>query len=192
MSIPKYYESEDAFKNIHRHLKQFPCPFCRFIGCLILHGYMRGYDDSQSSVTTKRGHRIFCSNRNRRKGCGKTVSVLLAHCIKHSIFTAHSIWLFFSNALSGMSKRRSMGNVHASPSTPYRLWKRLRDNIPNIRTRLSRIAAPPDTADVPEIQTLRHLSAVFADPLNPISAFQLLFQDSFFAIESPKSGLLRA
>jgi hypothetical protein len=167
------------------------CTFCRFIGCLILHGYLRGYDDSHGSATTKRGHSIFCSNRNRRKGCGETVSVLLAHCIKHFIFTARTIWLFYSNALSGMSKRRSMGNVPASPSTPYRLWKRLCDNIPNIRTRLSHIAAPPDTADVPEIQTLKHLTDVFADHHNPISAFQLLFQDSFFAIHSPKPGMLR-
>ena len=78
-----------------------------------------------------------------------------------------------------------------SPSVPYRLWKRLRDNIPNIRTQLSRITAPPDTADVPEIQTLKHLAVVFTDHHNPISAFQLAFQDSFFAIQSPKPGLLR-
>ena len=131
------------------------------------------------------------SNRNRRGGCGKTVSVLLAQCIKHFTFTVRTIWLLFSNILSGMSKQRSMGDVHASPSTPYRLLKRLRDNIPNIRTRLSRIAAPPDSADVPETQTLKHLAAVFADSLNPIAAYQSVFQDSFFAIDSQKSGVLR-
>jgi hypothetical protein len=193
MSIPQYYESEDEFEQIHHRLKQYPCPFCRVIGCLILHGFLSGYGDTNGH-RTKRGHRIFCSNRNKCKGCGRTASLLLARFIKHFLFTTHTIWKLLANILSGLCKQKAMKDtsVPASQSAPYRLWKRLCSNTTHIRTCLSRIAGPPDTdSSIPEIQTVKHLETVFTGSPNPIYAFQLYFQTSFFAVLPPKSGMLR-
>jgi hypothetical protein len=82
--------------------------------------------------------------------------------------------------------------THASQSAPYHLWKRLCANTTHIRTCLSEVSEPPDTDSlIPEIQTLRHLEAIFNDSLNPVSAFQLHFQISFFAVLPPKPGMLR-
>jgi hypothetical protein len=91
-----------------------------------------------------------------------------------------------------MKAMRDTG-IHASQSASYSLWSRLRANTTHIRTCLSEVAEPPDTDSlIPEIQTLMHLKTIFKDSLNPISAFQLHFQTSFFAVLPPKPGMLRS
>jgi hypothetical protein len=93
-----------------------------------------------------------------------------------------------------MCKQKAMKDTgaHASQSAPYRLRSRLRANTTHIRTCLSKVADPPDTDSfIPEIQTIKHLEAVFNGSKNPISTFQLHFQTSFFAVVPQKPGLLR-
>jgi hypothetical protein len=194
MSIPKYYESESEFEQIHRRLKHYPCPFCRLMGCLILHGFLFG-SDVDSGCTVKRGHRIFCSNRNDRRGCGRTCSMLLSHFIKHFLFTARTIWRFFLSIVSGICKMKSLNDTgaSASQSAPYGLWNRLHANAAHIRTCLSRVSPPHDTCSSdPEIRTISHLYSVFCRSENPISAFQLAFQTSFFEVLPPKPGILHS
>jgi hypothetical protein len=94
-----------------------------------------------------------------------------------------------------MRKTKAMKDTgtQASRSSPYRLWTRLRVNTTHIRTCLSKIAKPPDTGtDIPEIQTIKHLETVFNHSANPISAFQMHFQTSFFMVIPPKPGMLLA
>jgi hypothetical protein len=195
MSIPRYYESEDTFETIHHKLKQYPCPFCRLIGCLILHGFLFGYSDVDCGCTIKRGHRIFCSNRNDRKGCGRTLSIHLSDFIKHFLFTARTVWRFLLAVAEGMCKMTALNDTgaSASQSAPYRLWIRLHANAAHIRTCLSRVSPPPDTCSSdPEIQTIKHLQAAFAGFENPISAFQLAYETSFFEVLPPKPGMIRS
>ncbi|QDU60273.1 hypothetical protein Pan216_11120 [Planctomycetes bacterium Pan216] len=40
-----FYRDEEEFRRIHEKLKLTPCPHCHVVGTLILHGYLRGYDD---------------------------------------------------------------------------------------------------------------------------------------------------
>jgi hypothetical protein len=195
MSIPLYYESDDEFEQIHHRLKQYPCPFCRLIGCLILHGFLSGYNDTKFACKIKRGHRVYCSNRNRRKGCGRTCSILLSCFIKHFYFTARTIWRYLLAIVSGICKMKAMKDTDTSfsQSAPYGLWCRLRANVSHIRTCLSRIAPPPNTdSSNPEIQTIKHLQSVFGSSENPISAFQLAFQTSFLSVLPQKPGVLRS
>ena len=42
------------------------------MGYLIKHGFLRGYDSEHQLTKTARATRVFCSNRNRATGCGKT------------------------------------------------------------------------------------------------------------------------
>ena len=193
MSIPKYYESEDAFERIHHELKQIPCPFCRLIGCLILHGFLSGYSDTNGTDKVRRGHRIFCSNRKRRKGCGRTCSILLARFITHMIVTAHTLWHFFKGVavLGCKAKAMRSASMCASQSAPYNLWRRLRANVPHIRTTLLKITDPPHTAStIAEVQTILHLDHAFPGSPNPVIDFQFHFQTSLFAYLPPQSGLL--
>lgn len=66
MTPPQFYDSEESFKKIHSQLKNVQCPFCNAYGYLILHGYIKGYDENGSICRIIRGHRIYCSNRKNR------------------------------------------------------------------------------------------------------------------------------
>lgn len=194
MQIPRFYNSEDDFAHIHHMLKHYPCPFCALIGCLILHGFLHGYDEQNANELLKRGHRIFCSNRKNRNGCGRTWSILLASFLKGFTLGTHTLWLFLKNLKSSVNKRQAFVTTdsHFSQSTPYNLWKRLCINLSALRTYLLKIILPPlPESDIPEIQTIAHLQSAFESKLNPIMEFQLHFQSSFFSFIPPKSGMLR-
>ena len=183
IKIRFYYFSEDEFSKYHSFLKMQTCPHCKQPGFLILHGYLYGYSDTSNSERVKRAHRIFCSNRNNRNGCGKTFSIFNAHFIKHFIFTARILWLFLKNIKTGMNPFKAAENldIEWSDTTIYRLYHRFKNNQPAIRSLLLRIKDPPDkqkTKD-PLIQTILHLESVFAGVYNPIAQFQHHFQHSF-------------
>ena len=196
MVIPKYYNTEDDFKKIHQKLKLYMCPFCRLFGYLILHGYLKGYYETGTNQDFLRGHRIFCSNRKKRGGCGKTVSILLANILKNFIITADTLWKFIRRLLEENRIAEILkGMPILTKSIGYRLKRLFCVNQTSIRTKLCIISSPPDNkTDNPVIQTIQHLQHSFAASsqqlLCPVSAFQLRFQSSFFKHHLPKSGLL--
>ena len=194
MKIPRFYESEHNFEQIHTFLKLYKCPFCNLIGFLILHGYLKGYDEKTGTYGIKRGHRIFCSNRKNRKGCGHTFSILMARFLKHIILSANTVWHFLKNILNGMCKRKAMGNIQSifSESLAYNIWQRFCINQTHIRTNLLRLKKPPAIhTNIPHIQTILHLDESFSYSDCPISSFQLHFQLPFFDIALPKAGILK-
>ena len=161
-------------------MKMTPCPHCRRTGCLILHGYLYGYDENGSD-RVKRGKRIFCSNRKNKQGCGKTFSMLMAGMIKSMTIGAARVWNFLDNVRQGIpvSKAFSKTGTAMTVSSAYRIFKRFKENQPRIRTLLMSLKDPPVLPGVedPAVCTLVHLESVFHD--HPISAFQNHFQISF-------------
>lgn len=85
-------------------LKMTPCPHCKMSGALIKHGFLRGYDQNHQLNKTVRAARVFCSNRHRAAGCGRTFSVWIADKIKHLFLSAESLWQFLSNAVNSGNK----------------------------------------------------------------------------------------
>lgn len=181
--IPRFYRSRYRFKQIHLRLKQYPCPHCRVTGTLILHGYLRGYDLKKIDTQIIRGRRIFCSNRNRRRGCGRTWSVMLATMLKGFIVQTSHLWGFLKNIVKGMNVFQAFNtlDIRLSPTSTYRLYKRLYENQPHIRSRLARRLAPP--RDVrhanPLAKTILHMGSAFKRTSDPPAAFQYVFQRSF-------------
>lgn len=161
-----------------------PCPFCRTIGMLILHGYLYGYDDSDMSEKIKRGRRIFCSNRKNRKGCGRTISIFKATIIKRLRTTTKTLWTFLMHLSQGMSRLKAYRKAggHLKTSSIYRLYSRFIDHCSQIRTLLFQCGSPPILAHCnnPSIQTIAHLKFVFKHDSCPISQYQSAFQVSFF------------
>ncbi|PTY02982.1 hypothetical protein DB346_07675 [Verrucomicrobia bacterium LW23] len=78
-------------------------------GYLNRHGYLRGYDvEAQvvaeaggdlASARMVRGWRVFCSNRRRRAGCGRTHPVLRAGVLWGRVATALLLWKFLLQML---------------------------------------------------------------------------------------------
>lgn len=178
----KFYSSGRDLKQFQMGLKQIPCPHCRSIGLLNLHGYLRGYDDQGSRQKVIRGRRFYCCHRNRRRGCGRTFSILAAGVLKTFIIRAQSFWHFLKNILSGSNKinaLRSTG-VALSRSSCYRLWNTLRLRQTHIRSRLLRLCPMPEgTAHGSLLETILHLKNTFKDSACPVAAFQSRLQVPF-------------
>lgn len=182
--MKKFYQTETEFEELRAMLKLISCPHCKKIGYLILHGYLYGYQDTCDSSKTKRGRRIFCSNRKNRKGCGGTFSILKASILKRFRVSTRSLWCFLDNILNGMNTIRAF---QASGSTlgeagVYRLYSRFKHEQSRIRAILSGIKDPPlpGHSANPAFLTLMHLKTVFKGCPCPISEFQHHFQVPFF------------
>jgi hypothetical protein len=111
-------------------LKLLRCPHCGAQGMLIRHGFLRGYNERTSDRDT-RGRRAFCSNRNRRTGCGRTFSVSFADVFPGFIVTALTLWKLLWTSLR-TSLRAAMKRVEwpLSVRSGYRLRARFFNPLP--------------------------------------------------------------
>jgi len=177
-----YYESEDEFEVFHQKLKLAPCPVCKKVGMLILNGKFFGYCE-HSDNKEMRGHRMLCSGKGNRKGCGKSFCALLSSFIRSFSTSANTLWHLLLCMLQGYSKAQTIRShdFSCSNSNIYRLSGILQRGQSRIRALLSRYFPTPDSSDSnnPAIKTALHLKHAFSGCKCPISAFQHYFQASF-------------
>jgi hypothetical protein len=162
-------------------LKRMPCPHCDAVGELIRHGVLLGFDENCPPRKTIRARRVFCSNRNRRRGCGRTFSVWFADTIRRLSVTTRTLWNFLQRAVRGsLAAAIRAVDCPRSERTLQRLWKRFDQNQSDIRTallgRCSQVPVPAEpTSELRRpaaAQVLAHLTAAFPDADCPIAAFQ--------------------
>jgi len=126
-----------------------------------------------------RGQRVFCSNRGRRGGCGRTFSFFLAEILPRHTFTASWLWQWLIQWLAGASLKAAVEKLRLpfALESVYRLRRKLRQQLDRVRSLLCREQKPPPSAQSdPLLQTAEHLRAVFAHSDCPTAAFQLHFQ----------------
>lgn len=183
-----YVSSAAEFDKHKSRLKLVPCPHCRAVGFLIRHGYLRGHGDEVNDEV-QRGWRLFCSDRNLRKGCGRTYSVLLAKFLFRRMVTAPWLWKLLLFIREGMSLKAAWEKV-ASPfclDTGYRLRHGFTRSQTFIRSLLLRGGAPPKpNAASPEQQVIEHLRSVFHASVCPVADFQVRFQAGFLRAAAPR------
>jgi hypothetical protein len=182
MRPPVFIESSQHTKKL-LHIKLMQCSHCGKVGMLIFHGYIYGLSDYRTPVM--KGRRIFCSNRNRRSGCGQTLTVYFCEYIKQRFISAELLWHFLQNILSGLSIEKAYEQI--DPSCPlslatfHRLWQRFKSMTSHIRTFLT--DTYPHIAlseNCPYRETIRHISlAYFNANCNPIVLYQLASQKAF-------------
>lgn len=146
------------------------------------HSILRGNDPAQASGQCVRGRRVFCSNRGRRGGCGKTFSLVLAEVLPRHTLTASLVWQWLVEVLAGFSLKAAAEKLRLpfALETVYRLGRQLRQHLDRLRTRLCRqCPPPPGTHAEPLLQTIAHLKIVFPGSRCPLAAFQLHFQRPF-------------
>ncbi|MEW6306749.1 MAG: hypothetical protein AB1705_25055 [Verrucomicrobiota bacterium] len=125
---------------------------------------------------------MFCSNRGRRGGCGRTFSLLLAEVLPRHTFTASRVWLWLVELLAGLSVKAAAEKLRLpfALESVYRLGRKLRQQLAHWRAQLCREQPPPASARTdPLLQTVEHFQSVFAREVCPPAAFQLCFQQSF-------------
>ena len=172
-----FCRGEAEWTAIVERLKLTPCPHCRRVGTLIRHGTLTGFDDSNPRRTV-RARRIFCSNRHRRGGCGRTISVWLVDKIRRLSLTTRTVWAFLKRAVAG-TIAAAIRDIKSSRSdrTFRRVWSRFQRNQSAIRTALLSRGPPPDgpapsSRQPAAAQVLAHLLSAFPQADCPIAAFQ--------------------
>jgi hypothetical protein len=146
------------------------------------HSFLYGNDPFDCAKEAVRGQRVFCSNRGRRGGCGKTFSVFLADTLPRHTLTATLLWQWLIQKLAGLSAKAAAekANLSFALETVYRVGRKLRGRLDRLRTLLCREQAPPASAQVdPVLQSMEHLQSVFPRQQCPPAAFQLYFQVPF-------------
>lgn len=185
VSRKRYYKDDGELIRFCHDLKSMACPHCHASGTLILHGFLRGYSETDSFKRLQRGRRFFCNNRSaNRKGCGRTFSLFLACFIKNFIVQTSSLWRFLENLHSGLNIHKAFRQtgLPISNTSIYRLHGRLKNIQPYLRSHLNRITLPPHSSSrEPLIQTIRHLRSAFRVSQNPLMDFQSTFQASCLA-----------
>ena len=174
----KYCSNESELLQYQRELKFVSCPHCGQVGFLICHGFLCGYAETGQEIAV-RGRRIFCSNRYRRRGCGRTFSVLLADVLRGFVVRAGTLWRFVLGVIGGLSRKASWERVQTdfSLESGYRLWRRIQGAQSRIRELLCRERPPPQSfSDEPLFQLVTHLQCVFASDQCPFAGFQTRFQ----------------
>ena len=176
-----FYRSDEEWSGIAERLKQTPCPRCKVVGTLIRHGLRYGFDDSSRRRPTPRARRIFCSNRQTRRGCGRTFSVWLADKIRRLGLTSGTLWRFLQRAVRNGVRAASRAAGYLSDRTWQRIWKRFDVAQSNIRAALSRRCLPPQlpAEHRPAAHVLAHLQAAFPNAHCPIAAFQQALRTFF-------------
>jgi len=133
-----------------------------------------------------RARRVFCSNRQARRGCGRTFSVWMANKIRRLGLTTGALWRFLKHAAAGSIRAASRAVAcHLSDRTLQRIWKRFDQGQSKIRTALCGRCPPPELPAEPTqrappaTQVLAHLQVAFPDADCPIAAFQHTLQTFF-------------
>lgn len=129
-------------------VERWTCPHCKRSGTLIGHGYLRGYAE-RGQEREVRGRRLFCSDRGRRPGCGRTLSVKLATVVAGFVVRTLTLFRYASAVAFGLTRRAAwLGAAGGalSVSSGYRLWRRLSAAQSALRARLCREAPPPPSS----------------------------------------------
>jgi hypothetical protein len=165
-------------------LKLLRCPHCDCAASLNRHSLLYGNDPAASAnQQCVRGQRVFCSNRGRRGGCGRTFAVFLADVLPRFTVTATLLWQLLALLPGGgsvLSAIHALGSTFAD-STLDHLLDRLRGRLDVVRVWLcGRVPAPRSSSSDPLVQTVEHFQAAFAHAACPLRQFQVDFLTPLF------------
>ncbi len=143
-------------------MKQRACPHCHEVGTLNRHGFLTGYVASVVDLK-QRGYRIYCSNRHKRQGCGRTFSIFMAHVIRNFAITTMQLYAFVFSIVNGCAIKHAWqaeeGLFRPANKTLYRIYQRFRQRLSHIRTTLTLNNKALQNLDFPSsvAETLAHI-----------------------------------
>jgi len=181
-----YYPNLHAIEQQTMQLEHSQCAHCKQTQQLVSHGFIR--KKRVGAEPEAIGKRVFCSNRNKRTGCGRTMQLYLDSTIRYLHYAGGCVAAFVSSLIAGITIRRAY--YHATGTTTprhaYRWLKRLCAQSSVYRS----LAHRPPLQDAPEVteahRPLRLLSLMstftallqrFGQPL--CAAYQAQLQQSF-------------
>jgi hypothetical protein len=179
MKVIQFVRSGQERNQVLRKLKRTRCAHCRRIGTLNRHDRIQGNDPETANKKMLRGRRVWCSNRGRRGGCGRTMRIMFAcvlprHSVKAGMLSGLLEHLGAGASIKGAWERCGLP---VQLQSVYHLVQRVRERLPAVRTALLSRGPPPDSLHTdPLRQTAEHLRSAFPQKKCPVAAFQHAFQ----------------
>jgi predicted trehalose synthase len=122
---------------------------------------------------------VFCSDRGRRGGCGRTFAVFFGDVLPRHSVTAALLGHLLAGLLTGLALKSAVEALHTAfaVETFYRLQRRLRRRLDVVRAWLCRAQSPPVSGRAdPLLQTVEHLQAIAGGATGGVTGYQLRFQ----------------
>lgn len=174
-----FVEDEQALEKKLCSLKQNRCPGCRRRGTLNRHDKLQGHRPDHATDRHQRGQRAWCSNRGKRGGCGRTVTLIFQWVLPRHSFTAGLLGSLLQGLGRGLSRSQACARLrtHLSEEGALHLLHRFRRRLSAVRSALVRRCPPPPCRHRdPLIQTIQHLQCAFPTASCSVAAFQMAFQ----------------
>ena len=174
------------FLNLRLHLQSHPCVHCGRCETLKAHGFLR------STLQEIRGIRLYCSNRDSSKGCGRTFSVHFENYIPHVTLSPKQL-----RDMHGGMEYQPSDSPKAPPSNqlPHQpvpkstvaRWHRKFEFAQSlILPRLLMIHEPARDLRGNSVQrTWQSMRGAFPNAVCVITAFQRILQANLFSYRNP-------
>lgn len=131
--MQQYYPDLQAIDLQTRQLEHERCPHCQHAQ-FVSHGYV--YQKRSGAEPEAVGKRVFCSNRNRHTGCGRTMRLYLDRALRYFHYSGSQLLAFVLTLLTGQSVQQAYCHATGCPE-PRQAWRwlrRLQRHLPAYRS----------------------------------------------------------
>lgn len=182
-----YYANLHAIEQQTMQLDNEQCAHCKQTHQLVSHGFVRKKRVGAEPEAV--GKRVFCSNRNRRTGCGRTMQLYVDSIIRYLHHAGCCVVAFVLALMADMTIQRAYHHAIgcSTPRNAYRWLNRLGAQLSVYRS-LSHRPPLPDTPAIVAVNrpvrlasltpTFTALLQQFEQPL--CAAYQSQWQRPFF------------
>lgn len=120
-----YYPSLSAIEQQTRQLDQVPCHYCQQTQQLVSHGFV--YKKQAGAAPQAVGKRVFCSNRQRHTGCGRTMRLYLDSTVRWLHYAGAHVVAFMLALMAGRTVQQAYSQAAGTddPRHAYRWLHRL-------------------------------------------------------------------
>jgi hypothetical protein len=156
----RFFSSLDSLMTSIERLYLWTCANCNKVGSLRRHShYFRV--DPKGKEPIHHGQRVFCSNRYKNKGCGKTftlqISVKLPR-LHHLTKDINDFLLHYSDSQNAIKSWKASVSYYACICQPYRLLSFIKKSLPKLKAALGLLTKPPDGIFAnPVLQVIKQL-----------------------------------
>lgn len=169
-----YFPSLQAICQQTAELDLAQCAHCQRTRQLVSHGFIR--KKRVGATPEAVGKRVFCSNRNQRTGCGRTMQLYLDETVRYLHHGGATVVAFVLSLMAGMSIETAYTGITGAGTArnAYRWLARLSARLPCYRSlshrpRLREVgaAAAPGSSLCPSplLATFEALLQRFGQPL---------------------------
>lgn len=129
-----YYPSLPAIEQQTKQLDHAQCAHCKQTQQLVSHGYV--YKKQIGAAPQAVGKRVFCSNRKRYTGCGRTMRLYLDSTVRWLHYTGAHVVAFMLALMAGSTVQQAywQATSKADPRQAYRWLHRLGAQLSSYRS----------------------------------------------------------